>query len=170
MLSEKKVMKKNKAVYLAVSVMSICLISGCGGSGQTSTDSLTVSNEAVSDEADSYKGYNLSIDEDVKQAAESDCLAQMEKLKDIYISADKGDAQNAVLPEESIQQMMDILEDTGYPVMTDAFSADMLNYGLFENFLGTAEEGKTASLVTYEIHTGGAVGRREFSFDGSDMY
>ncbi len=53
------------------------------------------------------KGYDLPIDARQRKDAEDDCKKMMELIHEIYIQADKGDALNVVLSDETISEMRD---------------------------------------------------------------
>ena len=50
-------------------------------------------NDNLSEEERWAKGYDLPIEEEKKEEAETNCFVIMESFSDIYIHADKGDAQ-----------------------------------------------------------------------------
>lgn len=48
--------------------------------------------------------------------------------------------------------------------------AAMENYKKVEDFLKNCQEEKAGSVVLYELHSDGGIGRDKFIFDGKDMY
>lgn len=116
------------------------------------------------------KGYNLPLESAVKEEAEKDCIQAMEKIRSVYMEADKGDAFNTVLSKETILQIFDILKETGCPVTAVSFHYTMGNYEKMEAFLADCLNGKKSNIILYKIYTGGGINRSQFIFDGSDMY
>ena len=122
------------------------------------------------DEEQWQKGYGLPVDEQEEKEAENDCRAMMERIYDIYKDADKGMASNVVLTDETIFEMQKKLMETNYPVATSAAYSNMENYESVDTFLYDCAAGKSGSVVIYEIHNDGGIGRMKFLFDGTDMY
>lgn len=130
------------------------------------------SSEAVSgDHMEQWeKGYGLPVDEQEEKEAENDCKKMMEIIFDIYETADKGIASNVVLNDETVLEMQKKLMETGCPVGTSVKYSDMGNYERVDRFLAECMDGKSGSVVIYQIHDDGSVGRMKFIFDGAEMY
>ncbi len=64
------------------------------------------------------KGYDLPVDEQEREEAETDCKKLMERYLDIYETADKGIASNVVLDDQTVLEMQKKVKDTGYPIAT----------------------------------------------------
>lgn len=175
-------MKKRK--ILTVLVFISIVLSGCSNNSQP--DRSVYTDEAI-DESDretgiseeikeisaaesDEKGYDLPIAEAVREEAVADCRAAMEQIRQIYLEADKGDASNAVISKETAGKMLAALKKTGCPVTAGGFYFNMGNYKKLEKFLEDSLKGKAGKLVTYEILLSGDIGRREFIFDGNNMY
>lgn len=116
------------------------------------------------------KGYNLPVDESERKKAETDCIGIMERISDIYIGADKGDAYNVVLSDEIVLKMQSKIKETKNPITTSVTYSNMENFEYVDNFLKECMEGISGSVVVYIIHSDGGVGRTKFSFDGTNMY
>ena len=122
-------------------------------------------------EADIYeKGYNLPINDAEREESETDCKVVMEKIREIYTAADKGNASNAVISDEAAGRMREILKETDCPVTINGFHFSMCNYEKMETFLEDSLNGKKGEIVTYEIHLDGGIGREKFIFNGTVMY
>ena len=67
-------------------------------------------------------------------------------------------------------QMKEVIGKTGVPVLTSESYSAMENYGQMDRFLMDCIEGQEGTAVLYEISSGGSVGRREYTFDGEEMY
>ena len=116
------------------------------------------------------KGYDLPVDEQEREEAETDCKKQMELYLDIYETADKGIASNVALDDQTVLEMQRKLKDAGCPVTTMVTYSNMENYESVDSFLKECMEGKSGSAVIYEVHNDGGLGRMKFIFDGTDMY
>ncbi len=164
-----------RVIFLTFLVFSIMLLGGCqnvSNPKESDIETAESSSETV-DEAEEKvfeKGYNLPIDEDVKGAAESDCKEKMTLLQEIYIGADKGTASNVVIGEETIGQMLLVLQETECPITADGFHYNMANYEKMEQFLKASLDGNSGEIVTYNVHSNGGISRKQFIFDDTDMY
>lgn len=115
-------------------------------------------------------GYNLPVSRRERKKAETDCMDVMASLVELYEQAEKGDASNIVLSDETILEMRDKVGETGEPVYTNVLYADMANHEKMEHFLEACENGKKGTLVTYVIRRNGGIGRMKYVYDGTDMY
>lgn len=122
------------------------------------------------------KGYNLPIDEKAKKKAESDCIKAMETIQEQYREMKKEESAKDVISvytdtsQKKVEQMMKALSSLNAPVSADEFYLNMRNYEKMEDFLNRALKGEKTRIVTYEIHSDMGIGRREFTFDGKDLY
>lgn len=158
--------KHNRSAWLITVAIAILIVSGCEKKSAEEKNPVSEIKKV-----DSYeKGYDLPIDEKEEKNAEADSSAAMEVIKDIYTSADKGEASNAVISQETACEMMDALKEIGCPVSVSGFQMNMSNHEEMEKFIKDCSNGKKASIVTYELHDDGTVGRRKFQFDGKNMY
>ena len=158
---------RKKSILLIMVFLIGCFVCACGKEDSVAGESLVEDTEEVSstekiknaeEEAAVQweKGYDLPVDEQEKEEAESDCKKLMELYLDIYETADKGIASN--------------VKDAGYPIATMVTYSNMENYESVDSFLKECMEGKRGSVVIYEIHNDGGLGRMKFIFDGTDMY
>ena len=106
------------------------------------------------------KGYGLPVDEQEEKEAANDCKKMMELIFDIYKDADKGTASNVVLNDETVLEMQKRLMETGCPVST------LVTYSKYrkiiesvDRFLEECTDGKSGSVVIYEIQDDGGIGR-----------
>ena len=161
-------------------VLISCLLCGCIRRGRTLDSQLMDSREVdFSEENENNKediteqwekGYDLPINETERKEAEDECKKVLVLISDIYILADKGDAVNPVLDDKTIYKMQDRIKEKGYPVTTMKVYAAMENYKRVEAFLKNCQDEKAGSVVLYELHSDGGIGRDKFIFDGKDMY
>lgn len=116
------------------------------------------------------KGYDLPISDSERNEAEADCEKMMALISELYENAEKGQASNVVISEETMYQMVEKVKDTGYPIGASVVYFNMENYEELENFLNTSMAGSIGSVIVYEIHLDGGIGRYKYSYDGKDMY
>ncbi|MDE6232570.1 MAG: hypothetical protein K2M60_04385 [Lachnospiraceae bacterium] len=115
-------------------------------------------------------GYNLLINKKEEEEAKADLNRMMQSVADIYRKADKGIALNAVVSDETMNQMQDVIKETKCPVTSMAVYSNMDNWEYVENFLNNCKAGKSGSVVIYEIHFDGGIGRDKYIFDGKNIY
>lgn len=116
------------------------------------------------------KGYDLPVDDSERNEATEDCKRIMNFISDIYEQADKGEASNVVLSDETVLEIQNKVAELGCPVRSTIQYSGMENYETFEDFLKQCMEGNSGSVIIYDIHLGGGVGRSKYIFDGTDMY
>ena len=176
-----KVLFKKKSILLIMVFLIGCFICACGKEDSVAGESLVEDTEEVfsTEETESAeeeaaeqweKGYDLPVDEQEREEAETDCKKLMEHYLDIYETADKGIASNVVLDDQTVLEMQKKVKDAGYPIATMVTYSNMENYESVDSFLKECMEGKRGSVVIYEIHNDGGLGRMKFIFDGTDMY
>lgn len=116
------------------------------------------------------KGYDLPLDDYERESAEEDCKKTMEFIRDIYVQADKGEASNVVLKDETLFEIQNRIKETGYPVTTAVMYSNMENYEAVDGFLKECLEGKSGSVVVYDVCSDGGIERTKFIYDGTDLY
>lgn len=172
---------KKKSILLIMAFLIGCFVCACGKEDSIVDEFLVEDTEDVSsteeiksaeeEAAEQWeKGYDLPVDEQEREEAETDCKKQMELYLDIYETADKGIASNVVLDDQTVLEMQRKLKDAGCPVTTMVTYSNMENYESVDSFLKECMEGKSGSAVIYEVHNDGGLGRMKFIFDGTDMY
>ena len=172
---------KKKSILLIMAFLIGCFVCACGKEDSIVDESLVEDTEDVSsteeiksaeeEAAEQWeKGYDLPVDEQEREEADTDCKKQMELYIDIYETADKGIASNVALDDQTVLEMQRKLKDAGCPVTTMVTYSNMENYESVDSFLKECMEGKSGSAVIYEVHNDGGLGRMKFIFDGTDMY
>lgn len=165
---------KKKSMLLVMVFLIGCGLCACGKEDRVAGESLVEDTEEVSSTEETKsaeeeaaeqweKGYGLPVEEQEEQEAENDCRAMMERIYDIY-------SPNVVLTDETILELQKKLMETEYPVTTLVTYSNMENYESVDSFLEDCTAGKSGSVVIYEIHDDGGIGRMKFIFDGTDMY
>ena len=175
-------MELNKKYFIVLMIFVIgCFICACGKEDNNASESLVedtkestyiektkvVEKEAAEQWA---KGYDLPVDEQEVKEAENDCMTMMELIFDIYEGADKGTASNVTLSDEIVFEMQKKLAETKCSIITLITYSNMENYENVDKFLTECKKGERGSVVVYEIHSDGGIGRMKFIFDGTDMY
>ena len=166
-----------KSGLAAISLVLTICVSGCSDTfpEETLVDEtvIEVSEKRKSEEEASEqweKGYNLPVEEQEKKEAEKDCKKIMELYFSIYEDADKGTASNIALNDKTVLEIQKKVMETGCPVATLVAYSNMVNYESVDNFLKKCKAGKSGSIVVYQVHYDGGIGRMKFIFDGTDMY
>ena len=135
-MSTKRKMKK---------MVSVLFILGCFFIGNTKCKGADL--EYISQETANYavqeRGYDLPVDEVVKEEAIEDCKNVMNQMKVIYQKADKGTSSNIVVSETVMEEMQEVLKEKNVPVITSAPYSNMANYSKMEEFLFRAEQDLT---------------------------
>ena len=153
-------------------MMSVLFISGCFFIGNTKCKGADL--EYISQETTNYavqeRGYDLPVDEVVKEEAIEDCKNVMNQMKVIYQKADKGTSSNIVVSETIMEEMQEVLKEKNVPVITSAPYSNMANYSKMEEFLFRAEQDLPGDIVLYRINRDGGIERLKFNYDGTDMY
>lgn len=116
------------------------------------------------------KGYDLPVADQDREEAEQDSYRLMTLLTHVYINADKGDSSNVVLNGSAMRKMTMKIKEQGYPVIRSEIYSNMENYQEVETFLTNAKSGNKGSVVIYEVHSDGGIGREKYVFDGRDMF
>lgn len=173
---------KRNSILLIMALLMVCFICcACRKensiSGETpveDTEETSSTDETKSAEEEAAKqwekGYDLPVNEIEREEAETDCKKLLELYLDLYEAADKGVASNVVLNDETVFEMQKRIKDTGWPVTTVVMYSNMENYESVDRFLEACMQGKSGSVVVYNVHKDGGLGRMKFIFDGTDMY
>lgn len=77
---------------------------------------------------------------------------------------------NVVLSDETMEQMQKTIGKFGYSVITTQAYSTMCNYEQADQFLKDCVNGKEGSAALYSLSSSGGFSRKEYTFDGSDMY
>ena len=92
-------------------MVSVLFILGCFFIGNTKCKGADL--EYISQETANYavqeRGYDLPVDEVVKEEAIEDCKNVMNQMKAIYQKADKGTSSNVVVSETVMEKMQEVL-------------------------------------------------------------
>ena len=111
------------------------------------------------------KGYDLPVDEQEREEAETDCKKLMELYLDIYERADKGIASNVVLDDQTVLEIQKKVKGhQDIQLLQMVTYSNMENYESVDSFLKECMEGKRGSVVIYEIHNDGGLGQNEIHF------
>lgn len=78
-------------------------------------------------------------------------------------------SESDVLDERAISAMQEKLAETKCPVTTSQPYSNMENYEKMDVFLKACMNGKSGSVIVYEIHNNGSLGKMKFTFDGTKM-
>ena len=166
-------MRKLSLFLVLFCMMFLCACQNLNSSNKSNVETEDNFSDTVAEinENDVYeKGYDLPVDEKAGKLAEEECEEIMGKIEEVYKKADKGIASNVVLSDETILQMKEIIKATGNPITSPEPYAVMENYKKLEDFLYACMNGEKGSAVIYELNYSGGVSRKEYIFDGTDLY
>ncbi len=116
------------------------------------------------------KGYDLPVDEQENKTAKEELHEMMQAVWPIYDKSEKGDTSNVVLPNKSVKKILDKIESCSVPAFFSGREEHMCNADKFDAFLKKAQKGEKDSIVVYEVHEDGGIGRNKYIFDGTNMY
>lgn len=180
MKGKKYNMKQGKR-FIAYILMCSMLFCSCSKDGKKPVSVKETKKEVIKEITESTeqesvldsrleKGYDLPVSDQDRDEAEEDSYHLMTLLTDIYRNADKGNASNVVLSDATIKKMTMKIKEQGHPVISSEKYSNMKNHKEVERFLINAESGVKGSIVIYEIHSDGGVGREKYIYDGEDMF
>ena len=116
------------------------------------------------------KGYDLPVDEHEDKTAKEELHEMMQTVWPIYDKSEKGDTSNVVLPSKTVQKILDKIESCSVPAFFSGREEHMRNADKFDTFLKKAQKGEKGSIIVYEVHEDGGIGRNKYTFDGQNMY
>ena len=154
---------KRRAFKSMIVLVCLLFLSGCAAGKRGSRDNAEKQPEEsvgsmLSDgqEADdNYETDYIDMEENEKQSINNLISDLGGVCKDIYIRADKGDASNVVLDEETVHAMAEAAAARGWAVTCGSYDHNMLNYEDVDRALKGAAEGETLQTEFYEITTSG---------------
>ena len=173
-----RILRRSVRVLRAGILTSVCvaLLCSCAdGKSPEQTDkksekSISETTDKLKETAEYEKGYNLPIEDAARAEAVADCRAVMGQIRDIYEGTDKGSSENAEISDAAMLQMEEVIKAAGNPVITSEHYATLENYQQMEKFLKDSEQGKSGSILLYEISRDGSITRKKFLYDGTDMF
>lgn len=72
--------------------------------------------------------------------------------------------------EVSKEEIYNVLQETGYPVITKEVHFGMDNYERVDQFLKKCLSGEAGECVIYEVYSNESIGKKELDYNGIDMY
>ena len=124
-------------------------------------------------EEETESGYRLPIDKNLRMEAEADCKRAMDLIKELYkkeCGQQKSELTDIILSTGCLKEMLNELGKTGCLVNISSLPFEVANGAMMEAFMETALKGKEGQAVTYEINSSGGITRKEFMFDGVNLY
>ena len=133
-------------------------------------DVLSDKNNSTEEKTVYEKGYDLPVDKQEDKTAKKELHEMMQAVWPIYDKSEKGDTSNVVLPSKTIKKILDKIERCSVPAFFSGREEHMRNADKFDGFLKNAQKGEKDSIIVYEVHEDGGVGRNKYTFDGQNMY
>ena len=112
---------------------------------------------------------DFTIDNRSIEEARQELAHIMGTYKDIYQSADKGEAANVVLADQVIHDIQKKLAESGLPVYTSVPYQNMLGGDKMDEFLNKCKKGMPGSQTIFRVNYDGGLAREEYRFDGKEM-
>ena len=103
------------------------------------------------------KGYDLPIDEQTRERAETECFETMNQCQEYF-------------EQNDVEKMLSVIERMENAVTSKELRENMRNFEYVENFLRAAEEGKKCEIIFYDIHKNNGITQYQLEFDGTQMY
>ena len=141
-----------------------------GQDGLDGMDVLSDKNNSTEEKTVYEKGYDLPVDKQEDKTAKKELHEMMQAVWPIYDKSEKGDTSNVVLPSKTIKKILDKIERCSVPAFFSGREEHMRNADKFDGFLKNAQKGEKDSIIVYEVHEDGGVGRNKYTFDGQNMY
>lgn len=116
------------------------------------------------------QGYDLPIEKEKKTEVKKDCIRIMKSISGIYNKSEKENGEGKKIPDTTLEEMQKKIGENGSTVITAESYSRMENYEKTDRFLKRCMNDKTGSTVLYRVTSEGGVERKEYSFDGKNMY
>ena len=116
------------------------------------------------------KGYDLQIDEKKKKEVVNDCEENMEAIRDIYSEFNGIQEADQNVARQMMDRMKEIIKQNGNPVRGSDHYSVMENYQKMEMFLNAARQEEKDNVILYEIDIDGGITRKEYTYDGENMF
>lgn len=145
--------------HLLVYALSVLLcVSLCACSKGSETD-VAVPSDMPSPTPVYHEPYNTidSLSGNVIDELRSELLDAMNSCSELYLSLDKGPADNTVLSRESIQRMLECFAANGYSAIDSGGEFSMYGYENMERFCILISSAEDISYTYYVIYTGGYI-------------
>lgn len=152
-----------KIIIIGGVLFCFLFLYGCNEKNVKTTESTVVT---VNKE---NKGYDLSIDESKESAVKEEVNDVMNLIKDNsdkVVDKDNEDTLALINKDE----LANIIVKQEESIFFSDLNTDMVNYEYMESFLNACNKGQEGNIVTYQISDDGVIARKEFIFDGEDMY
>ena len=160
-------MKKMLAIILVSLVLS-----GCEKNG--SQNDLIINNteeeNVVMDENDDYELKNIEMGRKEEKDISDRLRKMVGKCKRIYSQADKGNASNIVLEEETVHTMIESIAEENVAITCGSHDYNMLNYKQVDDALSLAKTGENTETEFFVINTSGVWIYNKLQFKNKDLY
>lgn len=122
------------------------------------------------EENDAYKLKKIDMKPHEKEEVSDRVLTTAKKCQAVYRKADKGNAENVILEEETVHKMIETAAKSGQSITCGGEDYNMLNYEAVDKALRQAEEGKDAETEFYEINTSGNLNYTRLQFIDQNLF
>ena len=156
-------------------------VKNIGGSGYVvqkdkngSQNDLIINNteeeNVVMDENDDYELKNIEMGRKEEKDISDRLRKMVGKCKRIYSQADKGNASNIVLEEETVHTMIESIAEENVAITCGSHDYNMLNYKQVDDALSLAKTGENTETEFFVINTSGVWIYNKLQFKNKDLY
>ena len=92
------------------------------------------------------------------------------KVNNIFFIRYQGQKVRKDVYKRQVKKILDKIESCSVPAFFSGREEHMCNADKFDAFLKKAQKGEKDSIVVYEVHEDGGIGRNKYIFDGQNMY
>lgn len=100
----------------------------------------------------------------------NDCEENMEAIRDIYSEFNGMQEADQNIARQMMDRMKEIIKQNGNPVRGSDHYSVMENYQKMEMFLNAARQEEKDNVILYEIDIDGGITRKEYTYDGENMF
>ena len=172
--------KKDVIARCVALAATAAILSGCGGDGRGITvpggepeermeqaEAGERAGETGETEAGQGRGYELPVEEADKEEAREGCAGMFELAAQVCPEIRQEEPE---LSEEEAEAAVSAMGASGAPIAGPDVYRGMENSKSMERFLEACEDGVRGEITEYELYDDGRIGRKEFVFDGEEMY
>ena len=122
------------------------------------------------DENDDYELKNIEMGRKEEKDISDRLRKMVGKCKRIYSQADKGNASNIVLEEETVHTMIESIAEENVAITCGSHDYNMLNYKQVDDALSLAKTGENTETEFFVINTSGVWIYNKLQFKNKDLY
>ena len=127
--------------------------------------------QKVAEEASQWvEGFEIPLSPEEEQEVQEELYDILAIVGDDILSYHEKDSYNTEIPEDKLEEKVNILAENGYTVKTEYVYSNIENWQPLDAFLKHAKQGENDKVSIIRLRTSGLIVREEYVFDGNDMY